>query len=188
MRALSFNTVAKNLKAAFYGMNGNQFVPVEVDGDGRIVLSSPGAIQVTAADLDIRALDSAIDSVTATASDLGIRALSGATDSIQNGERAFVSDFSNESVALGTNNIAVKNIAPYSQNSYFVRNVSGSTVTITVQVAPVNVDSYYINVATATLAVSSNYFVAITVPAAFSRLSVAALASGLVQVYYEGRA
>ena len=189
MNYLIFNTNAANLKATVYGMDNNQVKPVAVDSNGYFVLSPLGAVTVTATNLDIRDLNSATDSVTVTATDLDIRNLSGTQDSVQLYNCGFVEDTLSTTVASGTSFLLVKDISAYRQNSYYLKNNGSNSVTIAMQLSPVNTSSYFVDDAsTATVTAGGGGIVAATVAMKFARLRVTASASTAVEVYYNGRA
>lgn len=189
MNNLVFNTVAKNLKAAFYGFYDNNYLPVTVDEYGYIIFSPLSVITVTATDLDIRNLNYAIDSVTITATDLDIRNLQGTTDSIQIASCAFVEESNTLTIPAATQTMMlIRDISAYSQNSFYIRNVSGGAVTVSVQVAPTNDNAYFTSLTATSVPVGSIFINAVTVPIKYARLSVTTNVATEVSAYYNGRA
>jgi len=186
---LVFNNTAKLLRAALYGDYGGEYKPVAVDENGLFLFSPLSVITVTASNFDIRDLNYATDSVTVTATDFDIRNLTGARDSVAVSSMGFVEATVTQTVASGTSYLLAQDISAYSQNSYFIRNNSGGTVTVSVQVAPLNNNAYFLNhTSPAGVSSGNNYIAAVTVPARFARLSVAAGSNTNVTVYYNGRA
>lgn len=189
MNYLIFNTSAKNLKATIYGMDDDEPKPIAVDADGLFLFSPLSEITVTADNLDIRSLSSSRDSVVVTANNLDIRDLSGTQDSVQLYNCNFVEDSLTTTVPSGTSFLLTKNISAYRENSYFIRNNGSSSVTVAIQVAPVDSAAYYVDNSTAqSVTAGSNYVVAASVAMKFARLRVVATASTNVEVYYNGRA
>ena len=186
---LVFNNAANELKATVYGVSGSEFKPISVDSSGRFLFSPLSSITVTATDLDIRNLNASQDSIAVTATDLDIRNLSGTQDSVQVSSNGFVEDTLSTSVATGTVYLLTKNISQYRENSYFIRNTGASSITVTLQVAPVDSDIYYVDNSTAqSVPASTNNITSVTLPMKFARLRVVASGNTSVVIYYNGRA
>jgi hypothetical protein len=165
-----FNNNPDSLRTSIYGYDGTQFRAVLVSTGGELMLSPNTTIAVTAADLDIRAL-------------------SGTTDSVLVYGQNFVEDSISTTVPSGTTYLLVKDISPYRQNSYFIRNNGSSSITVTLQVAPVNSDAYYVDNSSAqSVGASSNNITSVTIAMRYARLRVAASSSTAVVAYYNGRA
>lgn len=189
MNNLVFNNTAKNLNATFFGVYGNEYKPVAVDENGLFLFSSLSLITITATNLDIRSLHFATDSVTVTATNLDIRDLSGTQDSVAVSSMGFAEDTVTQTVSSGTTALLVKNISPYGENSYFIRNTGGATLTVSAQIAPADSGTFYVDSATpVTVGVNSNRIIAITTPMKYARLNVQASANTGVVAYYNGRA
>lgn len=189
MNNLVFNNVAEKLNATFYGVFQDEYKPVAVDGDGLFLFSPLSVITITATNLDIRNLSYTLDSVTVTATNLDIRDLNGAQDSVAVSGMGFAEQSVTQTVPSGTTVLLTRDISAYSQNSYFIRNTGGATLSMTVQIAPANEPSLYINHgATQTVSTDSNAVSAITTPMKFARLSVQASTNTGVVAYYNGRA
>ncbi len=170
MNYLVFNNNPDSLRTSIYGMDGTQLKAVAVDTDGNLVLSPLSTISVTATDLDIRSL-------------------SGTTDSVLIYGQNFVEDSITTTVPAGTTYLLVKDISPYRQNSYFIRNNGTSSVTVTLQIAPVNSDSFYVDNSSAqTVTASSNNITSVTVAMRYARLRIVASTGTSVTAYYNGRA
>lgn len=186
---LVFNYNASQLKTTIYGFDGIDLHPIAVDSDGLFLFSPLSSIIVTATNLDIRSRTSGRDSVLVIANDLDIRNLNGSQDSVQISSRGFVEDTLSTTVSSGTTYLLVKDISQYSQNSYFIRNNGASSITVTLQVAPVNSDTYYVDDSSAqTVAASSNNITSTVTAMKFARLKVVASTSTSVVVYYNARA
>lgn len=184
-----FNPAAERLKAAAYGWDGSKYTGMAVDTSGRMLLSPQNVVTVTATDFDIRSLSYNTDSVLVTALDLDIRNLSGTQDSVQILNCGFVEDNITITVPSGTTYLLTKNISAYRENSYFIRNTGGATVTVTLQLAPIDDTNYYIDNSSAQgVGVSSNNLNAATTVMKFARLRVVASTNTGVVVYYNGRA
>ena len=115
------------------------------DAGGKLLLS-PSTLDVSAAGLDIRSLTTTLDSANITANNLGIRNLSGGQDSVQMYGLANVTDSVTATLtALQTIYLLTKNTGNYRSNTYMVNNTSTNiVVTITLQLAPVDSDAYYV--------------------------------------------
>ena len=168
---LVFNNSAQNLRTTIYGADGSAIRPVAVDSNGDFLFSPLSVISVTATNLDIRPLTTAEDSVVVTATNLDIRDLSGTQDSVQIYSERFVEDTTSTSVPNGTTYLLTKDISAYRENSYFIRNISGASITITLQIAPVDSDAFYVNNSTPqAVAVSANNITSVTTAMKFARL------------------
>lgn len=192
MNELVFNTFPDNLKTEIYGADGSVLRVVAVDSQGRFLFSPDSVITVTADDLDIRPLSAATDSVLVTASGLDIRPLSGLSDSVTLYGNAFVEDSVTTAVS-GTTALLTRDISPYWENSFFIRNLSaGVTLNLAIQVAPVNDPDFFTTIAGGTGSISGigNFLGAVTVPMRFARLLVTVTGGGSASVvaYYNGRA
>ncbi len=189
MNNLVFNNTAEILNATFFGVSGDEFLPVAVDENGLFLFSPQSIITITATNLDIRDLSFATDSVTVTAANLDIRDLSGTQDSVAVSSMGFVEQNVTQTIPSGTTILLPRNISPYSENSFFIRNTGGASITVIVQIAPVDDSSYYINHTTAqSVAVNGNYAAAVTLPIKYARLSVQASTNTGIVAYYNGRA
>lgn len=189
MNNLVFNNAARKLSAALFGMYESEFIPVAVDDEGKFLFSPESAITVTASNFDIRDLNYVVDSVTVTATDLDIRSLTGTQDSVAVSSVGFTESTLTGTVAAGTSYIMATEIANYSQNSFFIRNLGGSTFTMTVQVAPTNAAAYYLDQSSAyTVSASANAIAAVTVAVRYARIKIDAGGSATYAAYYNGRA
>ena len=186
---LVFNQNAAELRTLIYGVNGDLYLPVAVDGDGKFLFSQLSVITVSAQNFDIRDLNAATDSVTVTAVNLDIRDLNGSQDSVKVSARSFVEDTVSTTLSSGTTPILTRDISPYSQNGFFIRNGGTSNIIVTLQVAPVDSATYYVSNSTAqTVPGSNNLVLPVTVAMKYARLSVTATTSTGIVAYYNGRA
>lgn len=189
MNNLVFNNTAKKLNAAFFGIYESEYKPVAVDENGLFLFSPLSLITITATNLDIRALDYSVDSVTVTATNLDIRALNGAQDSVAVSSMGFIEDTVTQTVSSGTTYLLTRDISNYSENSFFVRNASGSTITVAVQIAPVDNTSFYVDHSTPqSVSTGNNAVMAVTIPIKYARIRVQATSNTNVIAYYNGRA
>lgn len=188
MNFLVFNNTAKKLSATIYGVNGADHLPVAVDSGGKLLLSSQGAVEVTATDLDIRNLSDTTDSVRVSATDLDIRALAASIDSVAIGKMGFAELSVTGTVGTTTVYALTTNISAYSENSFFVMNAGGATMTMTVQIAPVDSAGYYIASSTNSVTTSTPVVAAITVPMKFARIALVSSGGATYIAYYNGRA
>ncbi|MEW8955740.1 hypothetical protein, partial [Clostridium sp.] len=78
---LVFNNSAEELKTLIFGSNNGDPIPVKVDSDGKLEISTVNIGGITGT-LDIRPLQGNVDSVSVSGT-VTTRALSGATDSIK---------------------------------------------------------------------------------------------------------
>jgi hypothetical protein len=181
---------ASKLQAAVYGMQGTGLNPIAVDPLGKQIFSSPSIAQITAENFDIRNLSAARDRLSITARDLDIRNLNGSQDSINLYNRA--SAEASESgfiLALATKNFLTRNVSMYRSNTYDVVNQGGVAVTINLQLAPIDNDSYYINDGgTFNLLIGSRIVLEPSKLMKYARIRVSTLLLGSVSVYYLGQA
>lgn len=191
MNALVFNNHAWRLNTTIYGNYGGASVPVATDAGGNFVFSPTSLVSVTASNLDIRNLTSSRDTVNVTAVDFDIRNLSGTQDSVAVSAKGFVEASVTQTVSSGTTAyLLTREIAAYSQNSYFLRNTNASgSITVTLQVAPVDDVNYYVSATASGVSAGSNYLAAVATLMRYARLRVdtGGTAIGVV-VYYNGRA
>lgn len=191
MNNLVFNKHVRSLKAAIYGQYSSEPVPIAADVDGNFVFSPASQITVTASNLDIRSLTSARDTVNVTAVDFDIRNLSGTQDSIAISAKGFVEVQATQTIpANSTVNLLTREIGPYTQNSYFLRNtnVAGS-ITVTLQIAPVDDDDFYVSGTSTSVSASSNYLTAVATLMRYARLQVNTGGTAIgVTAFYNGRA
>ncbi len=191
MNYLVFNDTASELKTLISGLyNDTTVYDIAVDTDGRLILSPLGGVPVTATDLDIRPLSAATDSVLVSASDLDIRNLSGAQDSVQVYSCNFIEDDVSTNVVSGSNYLMTKEVGPYRQNSFFIRNKSASSsIGVTLQAAPTDSNDYYITIAGPTTVIAgNNNLTSLTPVMKYARLLVTASTTVAVEVYYNARA
>ena len=190
MNHLIFNVAKGNLLSTIYGMDENKNNRVFVlDSNGRLVLSSSLAIDIAVDNLDIRDLNSTRDILTVTSTDLDIRNLSGTQDSVQIYNKTYVEDSdSGTIVALGTRNFLTKNVSNYKINNYLVRNIGGVALTIALQIAPIDVENYYVNDGSSfnLLAGGSTIFTPSKLMK-YARIRVSAVLLGSVTVNYFGQ-
>ena len=188
MNSLVFNRNADILQTTIYGVDNDELRPIAVDPDGRFLFSPLSEITVTATNLDIRDLTPSRDTVSVTATDLDIRNLDGAQDSVQKYGCAFVEATITTTAPAGTTAYLVRDIGPYSQNSYFIRNNGASTITVSMQIAPVDDANFYFTAAGPTAVTAGNNLVLSTTTAMrYARLLVQASANTAIVAYYNGR-
>ena len=191
MNFLVFNRSAENLKTAIYGQHAQQSVAVATDAAGNFIFSPASLITVTATNFDIRNLTSARDTVNVTATDFDIRNLNGAQDSVQISSKSFVEARSTITVSANTTTqLLTREIAGYSQNSFFLRNtnVSGA-ISVTLEIAPTDSADFYVASTTTSVAAGSNYLSAVATIMRYARLRVQTGGTAVgVDAYYNGRA
>ena len=165
---------------------------IVTDNAGRMILSNQINIDTQAHALDIRPLSGAQDSASMTASNVDIRTLTGERDHL-----GISSRFSAEAqesaviVALGVRNFLPRDLSAYSENVYYVQNTSALSISVTInlQIAPVNNDSYYINDGSSYSLIGGG--TAVFEPSKlmrYARIRVSATLLANVTVYYFGRA
>lgn len=153
------------------------------------LLISPMVMDVYANGLDIRDLDPARDTVAITASSLDIRNLSGGQDSVEAYGNFNVSDSQSQSFLIAqTFYLLTKNVGSYKYNSYVIQNTgTGLAVTVTLQIAPVDIDAYYVNDGSSFQIISGATLTFVpTRLSKYARLQVSTLALGSVQAFYFG--
>lgn len=190
MNFLVFNRSAESLKTAIYGKHDDDIVAVATDTAGNFIFSPASRITVTASNLDIRNLTSARDTVNVTAANFDIRDLNGAQDSVEVSAKGFVESMTSLTIPSNTTAYLLPGeIGAYSQNSYFLRNRSGGAVTVSIEIAPVQEDDFYIASTASSVSASNNYLSAVATLMRYARLRVqtGGTAAG-VDVYYNGRA
>lgn len=146
MNLLISNRRPESLKLTPYGRQGGQSVPLQTDGQGRLILSPALTLPVAAEDLDIRALAPARDSVRITGTDVGVRALGGAQDSLSVKRADYAFAEQSVTVFLLPQVILTRDISPYKENIFRVRNTGLSVgVLVQLQIAPADLSDYYVN-------------------------------------------
>ena len=156
-----------------------------------MILSPSLNVAVTASNLDIRDLTPARDTVAITASNLDIRDLTGPQDAVTNWGSAYVQASQSSPIPiLGTVYLLEQDMAPYSQNTFIVANNLGIAVTIQLQVAPANIDSYYTDDGGSFSLLGNSRLVLVpSVLMRYARVRVRGVLSlGNVSAYYLGRA
>lgn len=125
-----------------------------------------------------------------TATDFDIRNLSGTQDSVAVSAKGFVEVQATLSVPPSTTMyLLTQDIGPYAQNSYFLRNTGGGSVTVSVEIAPVDDADFYVSGGTTGVGASSNYLSAVATLMRYARLRVQTGGSAVgVDAYYNGRA
>jgi len=190
MNFLVFNKSAENLKAAIYGQHNQNVVAVAADEDGKLMFSPASQITVTASNLDIRNLTSARDTVNVIATDFDIRSLNGARDSVAISAKAFIEARATLSVpANATLYLLTYEVGPYSQNSYFLRNTGGGSVSVALEIAPVNDNAYYVSSGVTGVSAGNNFLAAVATLMRYARLRVETGSATIgVDAFYNGRA
>ena len=193
MNGLIISPKARNLRMAGFGKYAENAppAPVATDSAGRMILSPELDLQVQAAGLDIRPLQESRDSTAFTVSNLDIRDLSGSRDAVEFAQSASVSDVQSSQIPiLGTVFFLPKDVSPYRQNAYYVRNTSLSVgVTVTLEIGPQNADAFYVADSSAFSLLGGNTL--LLVPSKlmrYARVRVSGLLSlANVTAYYFGR-
>lgn len=191
MNFLIFNRSAERLKTAIYGQHDEDVVPIATDAQGNLIFSPSSQITVTATNFDIRNLTSARDTVNVTATDFDIRNLSATQDSVQVGAKGFVEAQATMTVPANTTTyLLTRDIGGYSQNSYFLRNTNGvGSITVTLEIAPVDSPSYYVPFTATGVAAGANYLAAVATLMRYAHLRVQTGGTAIgVDAYYNGRA
>jgi hypothetical protein len=118
-------------------------------------------VTVTAENFDIRQLSGVTDSVviketvTVTAENLDIRPLSGATDSIQLSSRLFTEESASFDDVTAATATFVQNTGEQSEYSFYVFNTGSNTLTVQLQISPINTDSYFMDDPSGAVALAS---------------------------------
>ncbi len=188
-----FNTPIKHLLMTGYGKSEQDdfFTSIVTDEAGRMILSNSLNIETQANALDIRSLDWLQDSATITTSDMDIRSLTGERDSLALAGQSFAeATESGTIVALSSRNFLPRDLSAYRQNTFYVRNTSALSVSVSInlQIAPINNDSYYVNDGSSYNLVGGS--IAIFQPSQlmrYARIRVSALLLANVTVYYFGQ-
>jgi hypothetical protein len=189
MNHLVFNTDSENFKSNGYGLAGTNARAFLVDGQGKLQLS-PATLNAFATNLDIGDLNAGADQVTITAINLDIRNLNGEQDSLQIYSRSTASDsVSATLLALQTVNLLTENVGPFRHNTYFVKNTSiGVAVTISLQLAPLNNDSYFVTDGSAfSLIAGGTITFTPSKVSKYARIQLSSLLLGSVQAFYFGQ-
>ena len=186
---------AEELQATGFGRSelDSSVLPLATDSQGRMILSPGLDIAVQSSNLDIRNLAESSNGVSITVSNLDIRDLDGSRDSLVASHCLSVINSESGSVPiLSTAYFLATNVGAHRQNTFYVSNVSGIVVGVTValEIAPADIDSYYV-------AESSSFSLlggetALLSPGRlmkYARVRVSALlALANITVYYFGRA
>lgn len=166
-------------------------VAVATDEQGNFIFSPASLVTVTASNFDIRNLTSARDTVNVTASNFDIRDLNSAQDSVQVGAKKFVEAQTTITVPSNTTSyLLLSEIGGYSQNSFFLRNTNAAgSITVTLEIAPVDDNNYYVASTSTAVGASSNYLAAVATLMRYARLRVQTGGTAIgVNAYYNGRA
>lgn len=167
------------------------FMPMVTDSIGRMVLSPDLTIGTEANALDIRPLNEAWDMPSITVSNLAIRDLTGTRDNLTLFRQSFLeASESGQILALSSRNFLPTDIGAYRKNTFYVRNTSGLSisVTVTLQLAPINNDSYYVDDGSSFNLIGGN--TVIFQPSKlmkYARIRVSAVLLANVTVYYFGQ-
>ena len=184
-------TIRGDPKATVYGQStGGSLVPFAVDSSGRLILSPSLSIGIAANNLDIRPLNTATDSVTVFASNLDIRDLSGAQDSILRYGSVFAEDSESGTISpLSSRTFLTRDVSAYAHNTYYVQNLLGVVVNVTLQIAPVDSNNFYVaDGSTLSLLGGATLLFSPSRLMKYARIQVGALLSlGNVEVRYFGR-
>lgn len=181
---------AANLFSTLYGIdqdNNNKIF--RTDSNGKLILSPLMTINTEASNLDIRNLNVTRDTSKISATDLDIRNLAGNQDSIFIYNKSYVEDSdSGTIVALGTRTFLPKDTSNYSNNIYLVRNTGGVAVTVTLQIAPSDIESYFVNIGSSfNLLAGSATIINPSNTMKYARITVSTLLLGSVTVDYFGQ-
>ncbi len=194
MNNLISNKNPKQLFMTGYGksVSDNVLTSIATDDAGRMILSNELNIDTEANDLDIRPLNWGYDSATITIPSTDIRSLSGNRDAANLAQQSFVEANQSATIAiLSTINLVTRDISQYSRNTFLVRNTSGISVSVNVslQIAPINNDAYYINDGSSYSLIGGD--IAVFQPTQllrYARIRVSALlALANITVYYFGQ-
>lgn len=189
MHLESRNNAVDRLSLQIQGNIGETNLPFVTDEQGRFILSPTLSTDIVAENLSIRDLTPTRDNLEIGATDLDIRNLSGTRDSVMIYGRDFAEGVeSGTIVALGARNFLPRDISVYGSNHYEVINTGGVGVTVTVQIAPVDNDNYYVNDGSSFSLIAGG--TQIFTPSRlmkFSRIRVTAVLLGSVTVSYFGQ-
>jgi hypothetical protein len=159
---------ADQMAAAVCGRHGAAFPAARTDDVGRLVAASSAAIPITAAGL-------------------GIRSLSGAADSVTTAGQSWAYDSDSGAIGLGARYFLARNVSRFSRNTYIVANTGSVILSITLQIAPVDSDSYYVNDGSAfNLLIGGTYTFEPSVLMKYARVRASGVL-GSAAVYYFGQ-
>lgn len=193
MNPLVENSAAQRLCAGgFMRDPAGDLIPPRFDASGRPVPSAQNFWTIQARALDIRPFSHHTDSAGITAPNVGIRALSGERDAVTLAQRrsAIASASSPVGLLLPVYFLPT-DVSAMRQNVFVVVNraLLSLSVRITLQIAPVDSDNYYVNDGSSydLIGGSTQPFVPSKLMR-FARIRVSALIStATVEVYYFGR-
>ena len=165
-----FNHSPEILTASVFGVRVTGPKAVRSDSAGELITSSSADIPIEASHLDIHALSGLTDSVLVYGQNTAFDAESAAI------------------VGLGSYDFLPRNVGPYSRNTYLVVNTGSIALSVTLQLAPVNSSSYYVNDGSAfDLLVGDTHTFEPSRLMKFARIHVTALLLGSATVYYLGQ-
>lgn len=165
-----FNQSPQQMTAAIFGAHLSGPGAIRSDSSGELIASSGAAIPIEANALDIRALSGATDS-----------ALVYGQSSAYDSESALI-------VGLGSYDFLPKNVGPYSRNTYMAVNTGSVALSVTLQIAPVDNDAYYVNDGSAfDLLVGNTHTFEPSRLMKYARIHVTAVVLGSATVYYFGQ-
>ena len=172
---------------------GMMLETMAADGLGRLLLSPDITIPVQSSSLDIQSLSNSQDNVTITASNLDIRDLAGTQDRIAIGQMlSLTASVTSQVPSPGTVHLLTTNVSAYRQNAFYISNISGLSVGVSValEIAPADIDSYYITDSSAfNLFGGDAMTLKPTKLLKYARIRITSLSSlANVSVYYFGRA
>lgn len=193
MNRLIRNPRADRLRVTGYGLGPDEgLLPVRLDGDDRPVPSADNAWTIQAGNLGIRPLTHQADSALITAADLDVRSLSGNADAVQMSRQSSASASASAPVGLLIPVFFLPtDVSSMRQNAFVVANraLLGLSVRISLQIAPVNDDAYYVNDGSSYDLIAGG--IQTFTPSKLMRWArirvIALLSTAPVEVYYFGR-
>jgi hypothetical protein len=165
-----FNRGADQTALAVCGFNNAAYPAARTDSGGQLIAASGAAIPVTA-------------------NNLNIRPLNGITDSVLTYGQSWAYDSdSGVVVGVGFTYFLTENISRFARNTYIVDNTGSIALSVTLQIAPVDNDNYYVNDGSAfDLLVGGTHTFEPSVLMKYARIRISALLLGSAAVYYFGQ-
>lgn len=193
MNRCATNNAADSLRITGLGIDSTeQLTSLAVDAYGRSVLSPENTYGVQSSGFKIRLLNDGTDSALMTGADIAIRSLRGNLDAVTWTRQSSVTASDSALVSLLTPvNFLPTDLSGTRQNAFVVANMAAVSLSVRIflQIAPVNIDSYYVDDGTSFDLIGGG--IATFVPSKlmrFARIRVTALIStASVEVYFFGR-
>lgn len=157
---------------------------LRADAQGRPVLWEDATQTIAASSLNLRDL-TASDIANITAANFDIRALNSSLDAVKTGANPYATASNTTSILLGGTTVLTVDTRPYSSSAFLVQANSISLLTtVYLQLAPVNSNNYFTNVASeAGLILGGVYLLLPTMTMRYARIFATGIGSTLTAFF-----